>query len=118
LQHADGSHFSEGVSRCLFDAGQDVQHPLLPRGLCRDGEQEAVVVVLGVDDVARQVQNRQPKKACVYQHQHVEDSAGSAVPVGERVDGLELVVRGRHSHERVKAIVGVDESFPFSKLSV
>src|SRR5271166_1287434 len=68
------------------------------------------------DDVARQVQHRQPKQARIYQHQHVEDSAGSAVAVREGVDGLELVVCSRHPHERVTAVVGVDESLPRGEL--
>ena len=48
--------------------------------------------------------------------QQVEDAPGAAVAVGDGMDGLELVVRHRHAHERIDAGAVVDEAFPISEL--
>jgi hypothetical protein len=51
-----------------------------------------------------------------YKQQHVENSAGSAVAVGEGVNGFELVMLRSENHERVEGAAAVNEMLPIRQV--
>ena len=55
--------------------------------------------------VAAEVKHRQIEQPFALQNQEVQDAAGAII---ERMDALELVMRDRHSQDRVEIIVGMD----------
>ena len=116
MQLADGVDLGAGPARGVGNCIQHVGHPFDPGAVAGDGQQQAVVVGLALDDVARQVQHRMVQQFLLYQHQQVEHAAGAAVAVGEGMDGLELVVRHRHADQRIDIALLMDEALPVGEL--
>lgn len=50
-----------------------------------------IVALLGLADIAAQIQNRQIQQPLLDQEQNVDDAPGAAIAVIERVDGRHLL---------------------------
>jgi hypothetical protein len=55
LERSNRPDLPDRVPGGLFDPGEDVEQPRPPRAVSGDAKQQSVVVVLGLDDVSRQV---------------------------------------------------------------
>ncbi|MNR10514.1 hypothetical protein D3C85_1267710 [compost metagenome] len=64
------------------------------------------------DDVTAEVENRQIQQTLLDQEQGVENSPGPAITVGERVNGLELVMPDSHAHQRIQVSLVVQKALP------
>lgn len=107
----DGVDGGDGFARGLFDRGQHVEHPFLPSIVLTHGLQQAVVVRLGLHDIAAEVKHGDIQQPLLDQLQHVDDAAGAAVAIVERMDTFELMMDQRHLDQRIyiEGLVIVDE---------
>ena len=105
-------HESQGPAGRRLDPGQHEQYPRLPFVGAGDGIEKAVVLVLVAHDVTRQIQDREFEQTGFDQGEQVQDATGASVAVEKWVDGLELIMGQRHDHERVHAVVAVQELLP------
>lgn len=109
-------HLFMGLLRRRFDGAQHEQNPVLP--VLRIGDAAQAFVVGGTvgDDVARQEQDRDVEQPLLDQIQQIQDAPGTAIAIRKRMDGLELVMHHRHLHQRVDAVLGMDELFEIAQL--
>ncbi|MCY1299059.1 hypothetical protein D9M70_485730 [compost metagenome] len=75
-------------------------------------EQQTVVVGSVCDDVATEVENRQIQQTFLDQVQGVENTSCPAITVGERVNGLELVMPDGHAYQRIQVSLVVQKTLP------
>ena len=100
-QATDAGNFGSGPRSGFFHRTEYVQQLGLLGLFAGDIQQLAVVIGSVGDDVLAEVESRQVKQAFVDQIKGVEYAPGTAVTIGEWVDGLELVVPHSHTYQRV-----------------
>ena len=87
------------------DASDHVEAPILPESLRMRLLQQPVVFTLRGGDISTQVKYRQIKETLLLEDQQIQDAAGPAVSVIERMNALELVMRDRHTKDRIQIIL-------------
>ena len=108
-----------GAHSGSFDDGIKHEEEVgFPFGVTADAIQQTVIESFSGNDVAAEVEDRGIEEAAKDEVEDVEDAAGAAISVIERVDGLELIVEDGHFDERVdigpEGIV-VDYAFKIGK---
>src|SRR5882672_12042515 len=94
------SHSGDLCQRPLsgfLSAAHNVQNPIFPSSGSSNREKAVMVRRLIANDRTGQIQDRLIKQPVLDQYQEIQDTARSAIAVGERVNGLKLVVRNGHS---------------------
>lgn len=75
---------ADGIAGGAFDGGEHVEHPVFPGVVLSDGLEKAVVVGLGADDMATEVEDGDAEQVFFYQVADIEDAAGAAIAIVRR----------------------------------
>jgi len=106
---ADGEDPAGGPDGGFFDAGEEEEDPGFPLAPLSDAAEEAVVFGFVLDKVPAEVEDGDAQEAGVDEEEDIEDASGSAVAIGEGMDGFELVVGDGHADQRVEVAFGAEE---------
>lgn len=107
----DGTDGLDAFGGGVLHHVQHVEHPVLPGVLFPHGLQQPVILSLGLNDPAAQIQHGDVQQALFHEVKDIQDAPRAAVPVIERMDALELMVDQTHLDERVhlEGNLSVDE---------
>jgi hypothetical protein len=94
-QRLDGLDGGDAGGGGLLDGGEHVEHPVLPGVTLAGFLQQAVIVGLGVRDVAGKVEYGDVEQALLDEVEHIDDAPGAAVAIVEGMDAFELVMDQR-----------------------
>lgn len=98
-----------------FHGIEKVENPSFPVVVFRDASQESVVVCLGAENVAAEIEDGQGKKALLNEVEDVDNASCATVAIFEGVNGFELIVSDCHFDKRVETVFVVEKLFPIGE---
>src|SRR5699024_9478290 len=99
-----------------FYSFQHVYNPLLPSLRFSYCVQLFIVLIFMLNNILRYIEDRFSQQLFGNQHQHIQNSPGSAVTVIKWMYRFELIMCNSHLHRRVEVIVTIYEAVTILEL--
>ena len=108
-QITNANYLGPGLPGGYLYGIEHIEYPFLPAVFLGHASQFRIIVVLVADDEMTEIEHRDIQEPFFHQIKDIENTTGSAIAIGERMDRLELIMENGKFHQGIKAILGMSE---------